>query len=110
MCKTAFHARIWIPGSLMPAAVAVLCVLGPTQNHALAGEPKHDGIPPGYKLIEGDILVPINPRPDGTYATNLWPNGVIPFEFDSDVTATNRQNMLNAMAEWENVANVHFVP
>jgi hypothetical protein len=75
-------------------------------------------IPTGYTLIEGDILVrtsalqPDIARPNGTslppQSTQLWPNGVVPYEFDTNVNATNRPLMQAAMAEWEAVANVHF--
>src|SRR5262249_24329874 len=69
-----------------------------------------DDIPDGYMIIEGYILVPIgfdqiNAPP---WATNLWPNGVVPYEFDTSVTADHRTAMLAAMAEWTAVANVTF--
>lgn len=81
-----------------------------------------DDIPEGYTLIDGDILLPTgvvealrqqrlsspDTTPKATYRTNLWPNGVVPFEFDANVTAANQTNMLNAMTVLENVANVDF--
>src|SRR5262245_6882457 len=73
-----------------------------------------------YVIIEGDIQV----SPDFyqrlqaaarspqaapvRHDTRLWPNGVVPFEFDSNVSAANRTNMLDAMAVLEGVANVDF--
>ena len=73
---------------------------------------KLKGIPEGYMIIEGDILVPINlyykQKPAATWETKFWPNGIVPFEFDATVTPTNQNNMLAAMAEWERVANVDF--
>jgi hypothetical protein len=71
--------------------------------------PYIDGIPEGCKLIQGDIIVPIS-VPEGTYNTNWWTAGNIPYLFDPNVTTTNRNAMLNAMAVWEAVANVEFVP
>jgi hypothetical protein len=69
-----------------------------------------DGIPPGYILIEGDILVPENFFIiEAAYQTNLWTNNVVPYEFDANVTAANRFNMQAAMQEWENVTDVTFV-
>lgn len=70
-------------------------------------------VPEGYMVIEGDILVPTDFYDQvgrGTWATNLWPNGVVPFIFDSNVEEPKRAQMLAAMQEWENVANVDFRP
>jgi hypothetical protein len=73
-------------------------------------------VPPGCQLIEGDIIVPLPPPgthwPKGVYiptATDYWPGGVVPYEFDSNVTASNRSRMLDAMHEWERVAEVWFI-
>jgi Astacin (Peptidase family M12A) len=73
-----------------------------------------------YVLIEGDIqvspefyqrlraaerspqLAPVKQD------TKLWPNGVVPFEFDGNVSAENRTKMTDAMAVLEGVANVDF--
>jgi hypothetical protein len=75
-------------------------------------------IPPGYTLIEGDILVrtsalhPDIAHPNGTslppQSTQLWPNGVAPYELDANVSATNRTLIRNSMNDWEAVGNVHF--
>lgn len=64
------------------------------------------GIPEGYFLFEEDILLPIG---RATYGTSLWPGGIVPFQFDANVTAANQQLMQTAMAAWEGVANVDFV-
>lgn len=72
--------------------------------------PDDKDIPEGYKIIEGDILVPIAAPPEGTYATNLWTGGIVPYEFNANVIPANRDSMLAAMAEWESVANVDFIP
>jgi hypothetical protein len=70
-------------------------------------------LPPGYTLIEGDIQVRISAleerRITGVFATNFWTNGIIPFEFDPNVTPADQAAMLTAMADWENVANVQFL-
>ncbi len=66
-------------------------------------------VPEGFVLIEGDILVPeISAR--GTYASNLWPGGIVPYVWDPNVTSENQIAMLGAMREWEAVANVNFIP
>jgi hypothetical protein len=68
-----------------------------------------EGIPRGYKIIEGDIIVPDAPT-ESTYASNLWPNGIVPYEFDPAVTPVNQSRSLAAMAEWVACANVLFIP
>ena len=88
------------------------CFIG-NSNLLLAEEPDGSppavGLPDGYKLIEGDILVPqITTR--GLFATNWWTNAVVPYEFDGNVSSARRATVLEAMAEWEAVANVIFVP
>lgn len=69
-------------------------------------------VPEGYMLVEGDIIAPDDLYTDlrGTYAANLWPNGVVPYQFDANVSQTNRNRTLDAMAEWEAVAQIDFIP
>ena len=71
--------------------------------------PYENGIPEGYKVIEGDILIP-KVEEEGTFDSNLWTNGIIPYQFDSNVNNTNRNRAVAAMGEWESVANVDFIP
>jgi hypothetical protein len=63
---------------------------------------------------------PAEPRPvkpcniqtgveSGLYATNLWHNGIIPYEFDDNVDATNRVRALRAMGDIEEVSAIDFV-
>lgn len=63
-------------------------------------------------LVEGDIIAPDNLYTDlrGTYAANLWPNGVVPYQFEAGVTQLNQNRTLDAMAEWEAVAQIDFIP
>lgn len=68
-------------------------------------------VPPGYEIVEGDMLVPIGSlKPGTTYCPLLWPGGMVPYEFDGNVSAENQTRMVEAMAEWEAVASVDFVP
>ena len=73
------------------------------------------GIPAGWKLIEGDILVPDIPLQATfpnyiyIYRASYWPAGIVPYEFDENVSPDNQARMLAAMAEWEAVANIQFV-
>lgn len=81
------------------------------------------GLPPGYMIVEGDIQVPIAEferryrqwqdgvsaqAPEGTYETNFWPNGQVPYEFNANVSGANRTAMQVAMQQWQNVAAVQF--
>jgi Astacin (Peptidase family M12A) len=65
----------------------------------------------GSVLID-DIQVPAwaASLAEATYTTQLWPDGEVPFEFDANVTGSHQSAMRAAMAEWENVAGVHFRP
>lgn len=76
------------------------------------GPPLINGIPLGFKVIDGDIVVPEDAEGQtaATYATNTWPGGVIPYEFDANVTMANANAMIAAMRWWEDVAAVDFIP
>lgn len=68
-------------------------------------------LPADLRLIEGDIAVPLDwEETRATYDVNLWPNGVVPYDFGPNVTVTNQGLMRAAMDEWESLANVRFVP
>ena len=60
------------------------------------------GLPPGYTLIEGDIQIPIEQvkalraqkpftpaAPQSTFENRLWPNGIIPYRFETACAATS---------------------
>ena len=54
---------------------------------------------PGWVLIEGDILVPKDGVGTETpFYTSLWTNGIVPYEFDSNVDAQKQAVMLESMA------------
>jgi hypothetical protein len=70
----------------------------------------HTGIPTDAVLI-GDMVFPAGTDMlRGTYNTNTWPGGIVPYAFDAAVTETNRNRAIAAMAEWEAVAGVDFIP
>ncbi|MFQ5590957.1 MAG: M12 family metallopeptidase [Phycisphaerae bacterium] len=73
-----------------------------------------NSIPEGYMFIEGDIVVPEDyfetGGERGTYGGSRWPNGILPYVFDANVSATNRSRAINGMAQWEAVVNVDFRP
>src|SRR5262249_55433101 len=111
----------------------LLCalLLAPGASRVVDGQdgqlPQRDkDIPEGYVIVEGDIQVPVSHyqalvkggREAVTFPQNvsLWPNGIVPFEFDINcgpgsttcVSAANQTAMLNAMAVFQGVANVNF--
>lgn len=45
-----------------------------------------------------------------TETGKYWPGGIVPYVFDANVTPENRQRMKDAMAVWESVSRVAFVP
>jgi hypothetical protein len=49
---------------------------------------------------------------DGFYVYNSrkWSNGIIPIEFDSSISTTNRDNFNKACAMWSAAANIKCVP
>jgi len=76
---------------------------------------------PARHVADDGLLLPAEQRPlipctilsspqRGTYNWNLWPMGIVPYEFDDNVDATNQQRALDAMAEIEAVSCVDFVP
>ena len=47
----------------------------------------------------------------GVATNNLsWPGGIVPYLFDTNVTAAQQTVYLDGMREWELAANVHFIP
>ena len=68
----------------------------------------------GPSPADADGLKPCSirlaPGTRGAHTSNLWPGGIVPYEFDANVDSTNRQRVLDAMAEIESVSGVSFVP
>ncbi len=65
-----------------------------------------------YVVIEGDILIPIDAYEGSVasvYASNLWGDGSIRYEFNAAVPEAKQAVMLNAFAILEGLANVEFV-
>ncbi len=71
---------------------------------------------PGYVLIEGDIQVRLDQYlwllaggvGDATFGGTTWPGGIVPFEFDANVTAAHQQVMLGCMAQISQRAAVTY--
>ncbi|MEM6285173.1 MAG: hypothetical protein AAF787_23475, partial [Chloroflexota bacterium] len=106
-------------------SVIVLGILTPALFAQSTGSSKMEPAPPvvpseatgpiqpeireGYVLF-GDMILP-EQAVNGVSAQGLvkiwpWPDGIIPYIFDEDVTDLNRERMVTAMAVWEDVAYV----
>lgn len=70
-------------------------------------KPKQN-ITPGFKIVSGDIQVPLKSSPEATFERNLWPAGIVYYEFDANVIQANRDAALAAMNEWSRIASVVF--
>lgn len=70
----------------------------------------HSGMPADAVLIGDMVFSPDSGLLRGTHNANLWPAGIVPYAFDPAVTEVNRTRAVAAMAEWEAVAGVDFVP
>ena len=93
------YAQQDVPPMFVPTPPPTVEPLPPQPGQILSGV--IDGLPSGMMLVEGDILIQTTdfarryalPQPDGanapqgTYEVNTWPNGLVPYEFDANVTA-----------------------
>ncbi len=74
-----------------------------------------NGLLPGWFIIEEDIAVPPDYfRVRAPYQSNLWTGGVVPFQFDPNLSgsdnAARRQICLDMMQQWANAASLTFRP
>ena len=81
-----------------------------TDAESLETETARSGIPIGCRLIEGDIIMCGDSLDRGTYKTNQWTDGIVPYVFSTNVDTLNRQRSVAAMVEWEAVAAMDFAP
>lgn len=51
----------------------------------------------------------LSPDAESTYSTNSWPGGVVPFEFDANMTSAMRTTANLAMLTLEPLARVDFI-
>jgi uncharacterized protein (TIGR03437 family) len=70
------------------------------QAQVIQTQIRKTNITPGFKIIGGDMQVPKEYAPGAVFQTNLWPNGVVFYVFDDNVTAANRTAMRAAMNIW----------
>jgi hypothetical protein len=96
-------------------AAALLASGASAQTVPPQGVPLPD-LTPGYVLIEGDIQIRLDQflwlqaggGGDATFGGTGWPGGVVPFEFNANVTAAHRSEMLSCMAQISARAAVTF--
>lgn len=100
---------------MLPCLVAAWMLLANAASAVAPGQEPRDnleldgrGVPLGCDLIEGDIIICGDAVARGTYASNFWTNGIVPYEFDANVDATNRQRTIDAVAEWSGAADISF--
>ena len=67
-----------------------------------------DGVPVGVILID-DYYIPAGVA-RATYMPSTWTNGIIPYQWDANVSAADRQSMIVSMNNWEAIANLDFRP
>lgn len=61
----------------------------------------------GQQMPEGDVAGAAIRYPSSGYK---WPNGVVPYVFDSSLSAQARQDMQYAINHWNSKTNLNFVP
>ena len=70
-------------------------------------------VPTCFIAIALGILMSVASRAEaGNYVgteAELWPNGVVPYEWAPDFIEANKQYVLDAMVLWESVADIDFV-
>jgi Astacin (Peptidase family M12A) len=64
-----------------------------------------------YEIVEGDMIMPIERGQAKTFTENcnFWENGRVPYEFDANVSDSNRSVMRQAMNRIEAISSVRFV-
>ncbi len=70
-------------------------------------------IPEGYMIYGGDIIVPVNYHEMTALSVyiprSLWPEGIVPYTFNGNVSSSRRALAREAMDWWEAVSGVEFV-
>jgi Astacin (Peptidase family M12A) len=97
-------SRLWLLAILIG-----FCWSGAGQAQTPKTQTVKTDVTEGFILV-GDIQLPAETAlaPSAAYAPRFWTDGDLPFVFDANVSEDNQDAMRAAMAEWENVAGVHF--
>ena len=75
--------------------------------------PSTDPVPPipvGAHLEGGDMLVWDDDGTEAAPSGNFWSGGEVHYVFSNNVSLANQIRMTDAMQQWENIADVHFIP
>ncbi|MEM7230158.1 MAG: M12 family metallopeptidase [Planctomycetota bacterium] len=106
------------------ALIAVVATVAVQAGDSLAPATK----PPAPKDVAPDdalLLIPVDERPRvqcsilrpepsptraGVQTGDLWPDGIVPFEFDGSVSSQDQSRAIEAMAVIEGVTAVNFIP
>ena len=104
----------FVPGAksaLMVGLIGLVCGSGYTAKGQYRGDLI---LPKGYVQVEGDIIMTESNaavllgqqtgiHPDFAYApSRLWPNRVVPYDFDPGVTPQQQAVFVAAMTSWQN--------
>src|SRR6516164_2595858 len=101
------------PRKMCGSWVASAFVLAAWCDYAYIARAQYTGnitIPKGYVQVEGDIIMTesnaaalFGPHREFGYApTRLWPNRVVPYDFDPAVTPAQQSVFVAAMTSWQN--------
>ncbi|MEZ6318679.1 MAG: M12 family metallopeptidase [Phycisphaerales bacterium] len=94
------------------SVVAVICLAGAAwAGPAPAGQDHVFGQGPGENVATEWAPCQVQDRDTrGTTIVDVWPGGVVPYQFNANVNSTNQSRARAAMDEIEAVSNVRFVP
>jgi len=117
--RAVIGARGAMAGSVMIWAAALIAT-GPACGQANGQTGGQTGGQPNVQAAPQEDLAARERRPcemlwkegyqsRSVWAINLWPRGVVPYEFTSDVGPWERGEMRAAMDELELAADIHFV-
>ncbi len=106
VCAIAWTSTTLAQEEASPEEVAALIA----HNEEQGIPPPVDTLPEGIVVIDGDIGMPAELlMPRATFNVQQWPDGIVPFEWDANVSFPNRLQMVAAMNLWQNAANITFV-
>lgn len=106
-------ASRWTPSSCARlGSLTALATMAVLWHSSAFGQYTDIPVPKGYVQLEGDVittesaareLLQQGPDAKAVYApARLWPNRVVPYDFDSAVTAAQRAVFVAAMNAWQN--------
>jgi len=79
-------------------------------GRALAQDTSEQGDDPQMELVTRCAAAPPQAGPEGVYVLNLWPDGVVYYTFNANVSPAQQQVVYDAFAALSANSNVTFVP